>query len=265
MALPGFLYRNLAAGLTPTGTSTTPVAGLGYDKLNDPQPRHRARVAATSMILVFDLGSAQSVDCAALISTSLPAGCTARLRASTADATVVSSLLLDTGVQSNVTDPEYNGNVIATFASVSARYWRWDLASATNPIDIGLAPIGLMFRPAIAFDYGAQEGRHDFSTRDVNPDTGAEFPLSGPKKRCRLLTFGALSESEIRGLTTSFSDMDRTIGGGGDTLFVEDSDAAWLTRARDSIWGGFRELGPAFATRAHPDYWTRSFRVTERL
>jgi hypothetical protein len=129
----GFLHANLAAGLTPTATSTTPVAGLGFDKLQDPQPRYRVRFAATSCILVWDLGSAQSVDCWALVSTNLPAAATAQVRASTLDPTCVANLLVDTGVQANVTSPSYNGNVVWCGAPASARYWRIDIAGASNP------------------------------------------------------------------------------------------------------------------------------------
>lgn len=264
-ARPGFLYRNLAAGLAPTGTSSSTHADFPWSNLNDPQPRNRARVAAVSAILVFDLGSSKSVDCWAFVSTSLPAAATIRVRASDADATVVSSLLLDTGVLSSVTDPEYNGNAVICFASTAARYWRADFASANNPIDIGLAPLGLLFRPAIGFDYGCQEGRIDLSIREVNEATGAEFAVSGPKKRTRLLTFGALGEADVRGLTSSIADMDRFAGAAGDALFVEDSDDAAIDRSRDSVWGSFREVGASLATRDHPDYWSRSFKIVERL
>jgi hypothetical protein len=58
MAKAAFLYKSLAKGLTPTDTSSSPVAGLGYDMLNDPQPRHRARVAAAADPRVgFGLGA----------------------------------------------------------------------------------------------------------------------------------------------------------------------------------------------------------------
>jgi len=447
-ARPGFLYRNLAAGLTPTGPSSSTAAGLGWDKLNDPQPRHRARVSGTSAILAFDLGSAQSVDCWALISTNLGSAARARVRGSTVDGSAPSNRLLhshnftnaawgknnvtidsatetdpnsgttastvdedastgahfidqtisglpdditvrvscyikqkirtwarlawtdksitehytnvnlatgalglsggspgnitvsleaqgfyrvsftasvssgggtpridvhamtgdnasavylgvpgndiivfgamldydtrtntylptttaaiapavDTGFTTQITaNDSYNGNVVAAFASTAARYWRIDIDGATNPIDIGLAPLGLLFRPAIGFDYGAQEGRLDLSIRDMNQDTGAEFGLAGPKKRMKLLTFGALSETEVRGFTSSVDDMDRYVGASGDVLFVSDSDASWINRSRDSIWGSFREIGASLAARAHPDYWTRSFRLVERL
>jgi hypothetical protein len=262
MAKSAILYSNLAAGLTPTGTSSSAAAGFPWSNLDDPQPRIRARVTATSAILVFDLGSAMSADTWAFISTTLPVGATVRIRASTADPTCVASLLLDTGVQSAVTDPVYNGNVIACFASTSARYWRADFASATNPIDIGRAPLGLLFRPGRNYQYGAQEGVIDLSVRDTNPDTGAAFGVSGPKLRTKLLTFTGLTPTEVR---DTLAKIDRDVGASGDVLFVDDPDAAWLTRARDAIWGSYRQAGPALATRQGAQIFARSMRLTERL
>jgi len=257
-----FLHTNLAAGLTPTATSTSAAASYPWTNLNDPQPRIRARVTAASLILVFDLGSAQSVDCAALLSTSLPAAATARLRASTADPTVVGTLLYDSGVQSTVTSPDYNGNIVACFTSVSARYWRWDLASGTNPIDIGLAPLGLLYRPSLNMQFGMQEGLIDLSKRDMNQDTGAEFGISGPKKRTKLLSFMGLTSAEIR---DTFGTIDRNVGASGDVLFVFAPDETWINRSRDSVWGGYRQVGPDLATQPELDRWARNVRMTERL
>lgn len=262
MAKSAFLLANLAAGLTPTGTSSATAAGLGWDQLTDPQPRARARVAGVSAILVYDLGSAQSVDCWALISTTLPAGATIRIRASTLDPTCVANLLLDTGVQATVTSPNYNGNVIACFAAVSARYWRIDIAAANNPIDIGLAPLGLLFRPSRNFQYGAQEGVIDLSTRDTNPDTGAAFGVAGPKLRTKMFTIQGLTKSEVR---SDLAAVDLNQGASGDVLFVEDPDDTWINRARDSIYGSYRQMGPDLATRVGAQVWARSFRLTERL
>jgi hypothetical protein len=257
-----FLHTNLAAGLTPTGTSTAPVTGLGFDKLNDPQPRHRVRFAAAACVLVWDFLTAQSVDCLALLSTTLPTAATVRIRASTLDPTCVASVLYDSGVQATVTTPIYNGNVVACFAAVSARYWRIDIAGANDPIDIGLAPLGLLFRPSRNFQYGAQEGVIDLSTRDTNPDTGAAFGVSGPKLRTKIFTIQGLTKSEVR---TDLAAVDLSQGASGDVLFVEDPDATFIERARDSIYGSYRQMGPDLATRIGAQVWARSFRLTERL
>jgi hypothetical protein len=267
VAKGSFLIANLAAGLTAAAGSSSTIAGLGWDRLNDPQPRHRARVNATSAILIWDLGSAKAVDCAALISNSLTSAATARLRASTADSTVVTSLLHDSGVQSNVTDAAWNGNVVqAISASVTARYWRWDVTDAGAPIDIGLAPLGLLFRPARNFAYGAQEGRLDLGLRDTNQDTGAQFGVSGPKPRVKIFTMPAMTKTEARDIAVSADAMDRLVGVSGDVLFVPDADDTWINRARDAIWGGFRQPSTEiYGERKTVNAWSRAFRMTERL
>lgn len=265
MALPGFLYNNLAAGLTPAAGSSSAEAAFPWTNLDNPQPRKRVRVAATSLILIYDLVSpANPVDTWFLGSTSLPTGASARVRSSDSDATVTGSLELDTGVVPAVTSPEYNGQVVLCFASTSSRYWRLDIAGANNPIDIGISMLGLLFRPEHGLSYDFQEGRIDHSIRDLNEDTGGEFAISGPKKRSLQFVFGA-TESEVRGLTTSFSEMDRMVGASGDVLFVEDSDETALTRARDSLYGPYREVGASFAARATNELWTRVFQMRERI
>jgi hypothetical protein len=263
MAKGAFLYRNLAAGLPPTADSSAPVSGLEWSNLGDPQPRRRTRVDNASVILIFDLATPQSVDGAALISTSLNATATTRLRASTADPLVTSSLLHDSGVQAGVTDSKWNGNIIQAIPSpVIARYWRWDVTGSA-PIDIGLAPIGLLFRPGRNFSFGIQEGRIDLSTRDTNPDTGAAFGVAGPVLRCRLLNFGGLSKSEAR---AQVEEMDRIVGASADVLFIEDTADSWIGRAQNSIWGSYRSTGQAeLATRNAFNVFSRPYRIVERL
>jgi hypothetical protein len=446
-----WLYQNLAAGLTPTGYSSVAVSGLGWNKLNDPQPRHRARVNSNHAVLIRDLASVRPVDLAALLSTSLisgahfvcfratagepscasnyclrskdysdaawtkenvtidsnqtvsgpfdstasnigettanaahaihnpisqlstwpafsyvhvsiyvraverswvqllftkknadlvyqyvnlgtgalgasagsPGGAFAeslgsgwyrigfytdldagattpgiRLALATGDAmgnyptyagttgsgvdvygaqadlgtvrgghvgTTSAAYVneIETGWQNGVADSAYNGNVIWAGTATNVRYARWDINVGAAPIDIGLAPLGLLFRPGRNFQYGAQEGLIDLGARDINPDTGAAFGVSGPKLRTRQLTVSGLTKSEAR---DAFGAMDLLVGADGDVLFVEDPDESWLNRARDSIWGSFRELGAgSLATRQAAQVWARSFRLTERL
>jgi hypothetical protein len=262
MAKASFLYRDLSKTATITGSTT--VSGLDWSQLKDVQPRHRARVAATSAFAILDLLSATPVDVAALISTSLDATATARLRMSASDPTVTSSLLYDSGVLSSITDAAWNGAVIGCLAaSVTVRYLRWDVTQSASPLDIGLAPCGLLFRPGRNFSYGSQEGRADPSQRDVNSDTGAEFSFALPQKRVKVLTYSALTKAEVRG---DLDAMDRLAGVFGDVLFVENPDDTWANSARDSIWGGMRPVGnAALASRTATDVFGRSFTLTERL
>jgi hypothetical protein len=225
MALAGYLYKDWTQGASVTGTAT--VAGLGFDKLQDPQPRHRARVSNDSCRIIIDIGSVQSVDVAALISTSLDGTATARLRMSATDPNVTSNVLYNSGFVANVTDARFNGAIVGALSTpVSVQYIRWDL-TGTAPIDVGLAPCGLLFRPRSNFIYGAQEGRLDGSTRDRNPDTGAEFAVARPTARVKFISHDFLSAEDVR---TDFDVMDYSVGAAGDLLYVEDSDADWLSQ-----------------------------------
>lgn len=262
MAKCAFLSSNRAAGLTPAAGSSTPVTGLGWDKLNDPQPRHRSRVASTSVILIWDLGAGVSIDCAALISTNIEFADTVRVRASLTDATVTGSLLHDSGANSGVAG--LNGNVIEVMpAPITARYVRWDI-TASNPIDIGLAPVSLLSRPGRNFAFGAQHGFIDLAVRDKNPDTGADFTIGGPLIRTYVFTIEGLASNEVLGAL--IGTLDITVTARGDVLFIPDPDASRLDLGNQAIWGSYRSVGGSdLNVRTAAQRWTRSFRIIERL
>lgn len=263
-----FLWNNLTATLTPTGTGTTPVVGLGFSQFQDPQPRHRCRFATTTPSIVWDLGSSVSCDCLALISTSLTGADSIRIRCSDADPTCVGSLLYDSGVVGNVTNTAWNGNVVRVFAAVTARYWRVDLV-CTNPCDIGMFLLGKLFRPGINFDYNCQEGYIDLAQVDRNQDTGALFGVAGPLLRTRIVTYGQLLKFDVRtdhGSLVCFGDIDIFVGAGKALLWIDDPDEPDpYLMAANSIYGTYRSTGPDLTTWRHLDYWSRTFNITERL
>lgn len=266
MAKAAFLINDLSRSATVTYASPT-ITGLGWDQLKDPQPRHRARVNDSSAYFVLDLGAEVMVDCVALIGTSLDASATVKFKTSTIDPEAL-TFIYSPNAASGVTSPDWNGNVIMTFdvdwvAPIPVRYLRWEIQGVSGPIDIGLAPVGAMFRPTRNFSFGSQEGRSDASIRDINPDTGAEFGLALPGKRIKTLNFPALTKAEARG---PVDEMDRLVGASGDVLFVEDPQASRADCARDSIWGSFRKTGAdAIATRSAVNMFGRQFVLTERL
>ena len=247
----------------PTQVVPAPVTGMDTAKLLDPQPRHRMRIAATSVAILYDMGAPLGIDCFALISTNLLDTATLQFRASTTDPSATGALLYDSGALAGVTHPVFNGNVICTLpAPVTARYWRVDITGAVNPIDIGLIKIGTLFRPSRNYAYGAREGRVDLSTREKNPHTGGDFCTVGPTLRTRLITIAGLTLAELR---ETFDFFDYAVGAGGDVLWVDNPDADFMTRARMSVWGSFREIGADLGARIAAQNWARSFRVTERL
>src|SRR5262245_55578838 len=114
MAKAAFLTKNEQTGIVPIAGSSDTVAGLGWDKLIDPQPRHRARVAATAATIFIDLGAAKAIDCAALISTSLGPGANAILRADSSTTYPTSNLLLQSNTFTNAVWTKSNSVISAT-------------------------------------------------------------------------------------------------------------------------------------------------------
>jgi hypothetical protein len=78
--MPGaFLYDNVARFATLSSNQAT-VGAMPLSNLQDPQPRRRARLMGSTTSIIANMGVNVSVDCAALISTTLGAGATVRAR-----------------------------------------------------------------------------------------------------------------------------------------------------------------------------------------
>ena len=93
--MPGaFLYDNVVQGATLASAEAS-VATLPLSNLQDAQPRRRTRLMGSTATVTADLGSNKSVDCAALISTTLGAGATVRARVGTEAALVEAAPIVD--------------------------------------------------------------------------------------------------------------------------------------------------------------------------
>lgn len=259
----GFLYTDYSR--TAVVTSSGTLGDGGVDRLADPQPRHRMRLNGNAVQFTMDLGAVVSLDVFALISTTLTSAGDARVRASATDATVTGSLVHDSGVLANVTDAKWLGQVVQVLsAPVSARYVRWDLNMPSGAsIDVGLAPLGLLWRPTRNYAYGAQKGRQDYGIRDGNARTGAMFAVRGNQARVQAFNLAALSPAEV---DADVTEMDVAAGVAGDVLWVPEATDQILSRARDCIWGSFRQVGaPSLATHESFQLLTRSYQMTERI
>ena len=260
----GFLYDDKALGALVTASSGTLGDG-NVAKLLDPQPRHRMRLNGDTVHFVMDLGAVYSVDCFSLVSTNLNDGSTVRVRASATDAAAVSSLTYDSGVLGTVTDDEWLGQVVLTLsAPVNLRYLRWDIvASGSASVDIGLAPVGLLFRPQRNYAYGAQRGRQDYSIREGNSRTGTNFPVRGSTARVQGFSLSALTPAEVH---VDIRQMDSRMGVAGDVLWVPETTDVALTRAKDCIWGAFKQVGnPSMIVHESFEIHSRTFQMVERL
>ena len=258
-----FLYRDRSRAATITSSGT--LGDGGVDRLADPQPRHRARFDGASVNFTMDLGAVFNVDVFALISTTLTASSDVRVRASDTDPAATSALTHDSGVLSGVTHADWLGQVaLALTAPIAARYVRWDLATpSAQSIDVGLAPLGALWRPLRNYAYGAQRGYQDYGVRDGSARTGGMFAVDGPKARLQAFTLAALSEAEAK---ADVAQMDLIAGVAGDVLWIPETTDPALDRARDAIWGGFKQIGaPAVAVHDNFAMMSRSYQMTERL
>jgi hypothetical protein len=93
--MPGaFLYDNVVKGATLASAEAS-VATLPLSNLQDEQPRRRTRLMGSTATVAADLGSNKSIDCAALVSTTLGAGATVRARVGTEAALVEAAPIVD--------------------------------------------------------------------------------------------------------------------------------------------------------------------------
>ena len=144
--MPGaFLYDNVAKGAMLTSAQAN-VPSMPLANLQDAQPRRRARLNAASVVLDVDLLAALPVDCVAMLSTTLSANATIRVRL--ANMSRFASVLADTGTINAEAQDEAQGNVVLVLpAPVTARYLRIDLPDgATAFMDIGLLLAGHLWR-----------------------------------------------------------------------------------------------------------------------
>ena len=262
--MPGaFLYDNSARGAVLASAQAT-VPSMPVANLQDPQPRRRVRFNATAATLDVDLLVPAAVDCVALISTTLSASATIRLRlANVAD---FSAVLSDTGTINAEAQDEAQGNVVVVLpAPITARYLRIDLADgAASLMDVGVLAAGALWRLLRGTAYGIREGRVMLDRRDRNPFTGAEFPVPAiANPRLAAFTLPSLSVAEAR---TQHRALVRALGAAGDALWIAELNDGQAERNRRAIWGAVNAPGEdAVISRDNLPLSSRAFRIQERL
>jgi len=262
------LYDNRTATLLPVATpaaiETAPASNLA-----DPQPRLRAAWAGTAVSLVYDLGVLASIEAVALISTTLAAAATVRVRLSVSDAIGAAGDAWDSGVVTADTSDLAGGNIILlrpyAVAMSTGRYLRIDVADATAArIDIGRVVVGPLWRIAAGASLGGREGRLILDQRDRNALTGAEFALPAiANPRMATFTLPLLTRTEATGAARTMLD---TIGGAGDVLWVPETSLSQPELNRRCIWGAAARGGDdAVIEQRTQTRHLRTLRLAERL
>jgi len=258
-----FLYSNVATAAVLTSAQAT-VASMPVGNLQDPQPRRRVRFNAGTATLDADRVTARDVDCVALISTTLSASATIRVRlANVAD---FSTTVYDSGTIAAHASDEGQGNVILTKPNAfTVRYVRIDLVDgAASLIDAGVLVAGALWRTERSIAYGIDEGRLILDRRDRNAFTGAEFPVPAViNPRYARFTLPVLSDAEVR---NQHRALVRQLGAARDGLVIPDIADGLAERNRRALWGALNEPGGNAGTiMAAFNINERSFLVTERL
>ncbi len=262
--MPGaFLYDNVAKGAVLTSAQAN-VPSMPLANLQDAQPRRRARLHAASATLDVDLLAALPLDCVALLSTTLSANASIRVRL--ANVSSFATVLADTGTINAEAQDEAQGNVVLVMqAPVTARYLRIDLTDgAAAFMDIGLLVAGQLWRLLRGTAYGIREGRVMLDRRDRNPFTGAEFPVPAIiNPRFAAFTLPALSVAEAR---NQHRDLLSRLGAAGDALWIAELGDSLAERNRRAIWGAVNAPGEdAGISRDSFPLVSRAVRMVERV
>jgi hypothetical protein len=258
-----FLYNNVATAAVLTSAQAT-VASMPVGNLQDPQPRRRVRFASGTATLDADLLAARDVDCVALISTTLSASATIRVRlANVAD---FSTTLYDSGTIAAHASDEGQGNVILTKPNAfTVRYVRIDLVDgAASLIDVGVLAVGHLWNTERSIAYGIAEGRLMLDRRDRNTFTGAEFPVPAViNPRYARFTLPVLSDNEVR---NQHRELVHQLGAARDGLVIPDIADGLTERNRRALWGALNEPGGNAGTAMMAfNINERSLLVTERV
>jgi hypothetical protein len=262
--MPGaFIYDNVAKRAVLTSAQAN-VLSMPLANLQDAQPRRRARLNAASATIDVDLLAALPVDCMALLSTTLSANATIRVRL--ANVSSFATVLADTSIINAGAQDESQGNVVLVLpAPITARYLRIDLTDgAAAFMDVGLLVAGQLWRLQRGTAYGIREGRVMLDRRDRNPYTGAEFPVPAiVNPRFAAFTLPALSVAEAR---NQHRDLLRRLGASGDALWIAELGDSLAERNRRAIWGAVNAPGEeASASRDSFPFTERAVRMVERI
>lgn len=150
MSNPFILYNNLLLNALII-TVTSEVAGYlkenAYDWLTW---SHWKPSAAGTVYYTVDLGSVQSVDAWGVASHDLGTnGASIQLQHSSTGAWSGEEVSISTA-----TSPTSTESILKTFTSVSARYWRWEIISASAASQIGQLMLGVRVEAPVGLSTG---------------------------------------------------------------------------------------------------------------
>jgi hypothetical protein len=147
------------------------------------------------------------------------------------------ALTYDSGTVAAEVSDDSGGNLVLVLPGpASGRYLWLDLAaSGATAIDIGRIVAGPLWQPLRSYAYGIVEGRQINDRVDINPLTGARFPVPAlANPRFAKFTLPLLTTAEARG---EFRALTRALGGVGDLLWIPDIALSQAELNNRSLWG----------------------------
>lgn len=241
---PVFLWDNLATvsnvssstGIEPGSSVTSAVTGSTYD-------RALFTVPSTSADLVVDLGSAQSVGCAAIGAHNLGTlGATVRVQASADGASWV-----DAGA--GIVSPTDNQAIMFRWASSSYRYWRALIGGVTSSDvpSIGVFVLGNeMIVPDRIYQGYTPPITNTMVDLQSNVSEGSNLLGSATVRKGSdaSTSFAHLTDTFVRGAT--WKGFQAHFNEGGGTFW------AWRPTKYDDLFYGWRSGSPIVPTNSGP-------------
>lgn len=208
--------------------------------------------------IIFDRGASLPASLGALLGSNLTAAATVRWRASNTDPTVTSSTLLDTTTVAAGAKAGY-GASYKTWASVTARYWRADIADASLPdnLRIGRIVLAPTWQPSVNMELNWSVAAVDPSTVDYSYGRQA-FGDVRPQQRMLQFSLDFMDEAEMYGNAFALA---RFAGIVKDILAIPDIASAWISE--QAVWGLLTSSEPL--TNARIGLYRQRFNVMERL
>lgn len=208
--------------------------------------------------LIIDCNTSLSFSLGVLLGTNLTSNATVRWRASNTDSTVLTSLVLDTGVTSAGIKIGY-GASYKSWPMVSARWRRVDITDNAVPdnLQIGRVFTGPSWQPSINMEIGWKVMYLDVSTV-AESYGGQSWADERPKKRVLQFSLGFMNESEM--FTNAFS-MAQTSGVVRDVLAIPDITSSLISE--QSVYGLIEFSEPIIEEKL--GLFRQAFRIKERL
>ena len=258
-------WDNLIDAATLTAGSqkaSLPVQNL---QSNPTSKKWHTAAGVSSSHFLADLGSAQACNLLMLAKSNLTASATIRVRASTSDATAESGDLLDTGAGSPLEgvdagcDPNYGSVLVIFDASVTARYWRVDLADtgAADNLQIGRAFLGPAWQPTRGMLYGWGNAWGDESTVR-RTDGGQDIVNERARRRQLQFRLSFMNEAEMYG---NAFELARAQGITGSVVVVGAESGSYVSQ--QSLFGRVVLTQPLI-NETHNVFQTR-YTIEERL